>query len=152
MVELTFDKEKFDAVWSRVTGEAPAAAAPEKQKSTQQDSELCRLLDAVADNLGRVSALSMRSHGRARVTLRRMADDDRRILKKLRVQHFVLTGGAYNPESVCLEPFHTMSEGLRALYSSSVSLEKRFGDTYAEFAQIKRRHAESAARLIEDMF
>ena len=150
MVELTFDKEKFDAVWSRVTGETPAAAS---EKPAQEDGseELCRLMDAVAEHLGRCRALASSTCGRARDTLRRMADDDRRILKKLRVEHFVLTGGAYNPESVCGEPFLTVSEGLRALYSSSQNLEKRFGDTYVKFAQTKRRHIECTARLIEDM-
>jgi len=94
--------------------------------------------------------------------LHSMADDNCRQVKRLRTMHFIVTGVTYRPD-VTGELFHNVSDGLRTIYGGASTAERgfhaaaktskqpEFADTYREFANIKRRHAERIGRMLEHM-
>ncbi|MCL2401386.1 MAG: hypothetical protein FWC90_01945 [Oscillospiraceae bacterium] len=162
MDNLSFDSEKFTAVWQRVT-ESKSGTVPNKMHKTRDEIQtesdrLCRMMDILAQDAECLRILSRKCHPRARDTLQRMTRENLRTLKNLRVRYFILTGGSYSPACEC-QPFHTVSERLRMVHINAVSLADKFTSaaknhknvTYNEFAKIKTRHAEIITCLIGNM-
>ena len=163
MDRVSFDNAGFDAVWRRVTAGSGAGAQPYAMPEPGQDGGemLCRLMDSAALCIAFCRFAAGKCPGRIARALCDMALEERRYFKKLRARYFILTGGAYCPEEQCPEAL-TAAEGLRTIYAESLSAEKRllmaagmagdsFACTYGVFADQERCHAETAARLIEEI-
>ena len=159
MDNLSFDSEKFTAVWQRVT-ESKSGAAPDKihqpQDEAQSESDmLCRMMEILAQDTECLRILARKCQTRARDTLQCMMRDNLQISKKLRVRYFILTSGSYSPICEC-KPFHTVSDGLRMVHISTTNLVDKLTSaateykdpTYHKFAKIKSRHIETIACLI----
>ena len=161
MDTMSFDNAGFDAVWRRVTADSSVGVPPyiTTEPERNEGEMLCRLMDSAALCIACCRFAAGKCPGRIARALCDMALEERRYFKKLRARYFIRTGGAYCPEEQCPEVL-TASEGLRTIYAESLSAEKRlltaadtagdsFACTYADFADQERRHAETAARLIE---
>jgi hypothetical protein len=153
MDNLNFDSERFTAVWQRVTAEMQSPAHTDQPPPTETEANtLCRHMEALAQDAEHCRNLAKKCPGRMAETLQRMSRENSRLLKKLRVKYFILTGGAYSPDCGG-RPICTTTEALRELYNSAVSLGEKFAEhhTYHDLAEVKRHHAETIARLIENM-
>ncbi|MCL2409363.1 MAG: hypothetical protein FWC96_07085 [Oscillospiraceae bacterium] len=162
MDNLSFDSEKFTAVWQRVTENRSGMGIDEirePQGEVQTEPEmLCRMMEVLAQDAECLRKLARKCQSRTRDTLQCLVRDNLQILKKLRVRYFILTGGAYSPNCEC-KPFRAAAEGLRTIHISAVGLAESFTSatadyndlTYNEFAEIQLRHAETAACLIGNM-
>jgi len=151
-----FDREKFDAVWRRVT---LCKTAPGASEDTEAGI-LRGLMDTVA--LGTCYCRAVAEKYPGRVSFCRVVRDNLRISKRLRALYFIETGDTYHPDVVC-EPFQTVSEGLRAVYSVTVNAAVSLSDaveatrrsdfvgTYHETAELKYQHAATVGRMIEDL-
>jgi len=165
MDNMSFDSEKFTAVWQRVTDSRSVSIPAEIHKTrgaVQTESDmLCGMMEILAQDAECLRTLTKKCQAQARDTLRCMARENLRILKNRGVRYFILKGGADTRRCEC-KTFHAVSEGLRAIHVSAVSLAEKFtsaaedckdpesyrDSTYSEFAAIKKRHAEISARLI----
>ena len=165
---LGFDNDKFEAVWHRVISNKAIHDRHRNTPSTHHHQhrergggDLCRLMDKVALNECRLRTLSATRPGQWARALMGMAEDNRRMLRRLRTMYFIMTGGAYRPDVSCAQ-FHTVTEGLRAIHTGALSAERGFYDilessgrqgseTFREFADIQRRHAGNIERMLQRM-
>ena len=158
-MEMGFDKEKFDAVWRRVT---LCKTVDKPRPVTDAEADVLRsLIDAMARDTCHCRALAARYPRRIGATLCRMVRDNCRISKQLCAMYFIVTGGTYRPDVTC-EPPSKVSDGLRAVYSGTVGVAASltgaaettarpdFNGTYSEAAELKYHHAALVGRMIED--
>ena len=163
---LNFDRAKFDDVWQRVEANnrpmpEPFAAGIPVSDGVDEAERLYWLMDSAALCIALCRCVAAKCPGCVARTLCRMADEERRYMRRLRAMYFILTGGAYCPEEPCPQ-VPAASEGLRSLYAECVNARDRllaaaempgaeFASTYAQCAAMKDRHAEVCAELIECM-
>ena len=89
ITEIINEQEAFKAVWARVTGRAPA-----RNTLTQRaEDPLTELSALAAENAAFYRAAAQRAgQGRCGALLAKLADDSRRLLRRLRALRFLETG------------------------------------------------------------
>ena len=88
-MEIINEQKDFKAVWARVTGQAPAQSA----QAQRGKDPLPELIALVRENAAFYRAAARRAgQGRCGALLAKLADDSRRLLRRLRALHFMETG------------------------------------------------------------
>jgi hypothetical protein len=86
--------ESFDRVWARVS---PQPEKGEEKCPTDEIKRLKEFMEDEASDAALYAALSRRTCGRASSALSAMSADERRHLRELEVEYFLLTGDSFCP-------------------------------------------------------
>ncbi len=148
--DLQFDKAKFNAVWQRI------------MPGTEDIGQLRRFMDDEASDAQIYCMLASMCSGSSRQTLLRISSDERYHLKKLRAQHFILTGETYKPPSTC-PLIYSVPDTLRRKYTgekegsaayragAEKTLNKDLADTYLAFSEDEAHHSRMIGCIIENL-
>jgi len=150
----------FEAVWQRVTGavrppESPAAPGADRSEA----SILVRFIEDSIPCVRLYTRLAGHCGGSARGTLLRLASEDRRRLRRLQMELFLLDGDDHAPHPSPEQP-RGMLSALRSAYVTETELSHAYRtaaahtqldhlrELYLRFALEEKQHADALRRLI----
>ena len=155
----------FDSLWQRVTGQeepAPAARPPQTAAGKEEDALLLLIHDEICAGAWS-AALARLFQGEGRAVLARHAADAKRHLRRLRAEHYILTGvdtgGNQDCRAIAGRPALLRAAFLQAeemagryaqLAESAAGGELR--EVCAAFAEEERRRARELRALLVESF
>jgi rubrerythrin len=153
-------KTNFDQVWQRVT------AANEQQETSAQPKSIQQLFEEFMEDEAfdarYYDALAGRVGTWGRNILRSIAADERTHLKKLRTAYFILTGKAYEPQTVPVKITGTAdalrkryiseNEGVQAYLKAAANTQRGdMTELFRNLAADEKRHAQLINKLLENL-
>ncbi len=159
--DYCYDKEKFDAVWRRVTG-APEGSGNLQTAAKEEAARLRGFMDDEAADAPLYEKLAGLTGGCRQRLLLRLSCEAKSRLKKLRACYYILTGETHLPPAQC-PVVYSLTDALRHKYTalgtrSDAYLRASAETTYADLLEIYRayamdtlRHRKTLAGLIENL-
>ena len=144
----------FERVWERVTAIDDCSTVPETQRQ-----ELERFIEAKQCAINLYSAISARSGVKERQIFCQVMAEERRHLKNLQIEYFMLVGDVCMPKPSCVLEHMGLLSMLRGACLDEVSVAQRFmqasdrrggelGELYEGIAEDDKRHAQMLKEII----
>jgi hypothetical protein len=155
-----YDKEKFDAVWRRVTGAPEASDIP--AAANEEAARLRSFMDDEAGDAPLYERLAGLTSGCRQRTLLRLCCEAKSRLKKLRACYYILKGETHLPPAQC-PVVYSLTDALRHKYTalgtrsdaylraSAVTTYTDLSEVYRTYAMETLRHRKTLAGLIEKL-
>lgn len=156
-----YDKEKYDAVWRRVTG-APAENGGIRNDAGEEAARLRDFMDGEAGDAPFYARLAGLTGGCQSQALLRLCREAQSRLKKLRACYYILTGETHLPPAQC-PVIYSLTDALRQKYTaletrsdaylraSAVTTSADLSEVYRSYAMDALRHRKTLAGLIEKL-
>lgn len=159
-MDEAYDSEKFNEVWSRVTGDTPESSGDPGEKEL---AGLRGFMDGeYSDSMFYKKLASCLSGREAKRFFAGLAADEHCHFKKLQTAYFLMTGDTYMPENKNVQitsiltalytRFKEETEGAEAYAAAAGNTENaRLKCLYTAFSADEARHACGIEKLIEGM-